>query len=264
MPSVKYNVHSSFADVPVRMPANEWPFTRCEVSDRVMKGLSFENSFEELASKPGYESTWVSGEVDKDPRTPYGIFMTIRTKSIMAGSVLLVMVIGAWLLAGCIGAGPTSSVVSRGKTKFPALTGTNLTGLQVDVPMGLQGTQRLVAVAFLQEQQSDVDTWVAHLDELRKTRPELTFYEIPMIYKGSVFFRFWLNNGMRAGIPDEQKRRSTITVYTDVEAFLKEIGAPNNQQIQIFLLDGEGTILGRTAGPYMLEKATELFATAKD
>ncbi len=189
--------------------------------------------------------------------------MTRRTKSIGAGAVLALMGIGAWLFSGCIGAGPTSDVISRGKTQFPALKGTNLQGLEIDVPAGLQGKQRLVAVAFLREQQEDVDTWVPHLDDLRKTHPELSFYEIPMVYKGSVFFRFWLNNGMRAGIPNEQTRRSTITVYTDVEAFLKDVGAPNNQQIQVFLLDGEGTIVGRTTGAYSAEKATALFATAK-
>lgn len=189
--------------------------------------------------------------------------MTRRTKSIGAGAALVLMGLGAWIFSGCIGAGPTSDVVSRGKKQFPALKGTNLQGIEFDVPTGLPGKQRLVAVAFLREQQEDVDTWVAHFDELRRTHPDLTFYEIPMVYKGSVFFRFWLNNGMRAGIPDEQKRRSTITVYTDVEAFLKEVGAQSNRQIQVFLLDQEGLIVGRAAGAYTEEKAKELFAPVK-
>lgn len=186
--------------------------------------------------------------------------MTKRTKSIGAGASIVFMVLGAWLFSGCIGAGPVSNVVTRGSKKFPALKGTNLQGVEIDVPAGLQGKPRLVAVAFLREQQEDVDTWVAHLDELRKNHPKLSFYEIPMVYKGNVLFRFWLNNGMRSGIPDEQKRRSTITVYTDVEAFLKEVGASTNRQIQVFLLDDEGTIVGRAAGAYSSEKATELFA----
>lgn len=189
--------------------------------------------------------------------------MTNQTKSIGAGAALALIALGAWLFSGCIGAGPTSDVVSRGKTQFPALKGTNLQGIEIDVPAGLQGKRRLVAVAFLREHQDDVDTWVAHFAELKKTHPELTLYEIPMVYKGSVFFRFWLNNGMRAGIPNEQTRRSTITVYTDVEAFLKEVGAQSNREIQVFLLDEEGAIVGRTAGAYTAEKATELFTAKK-
>jgi hypothetical protein len=189
--------------------------------------------------------------------------MTSRTKSIGAGAALVLMALGTWIFSGCIGAGPTSDVVSRGKMQFPALKGTNLQGLEIDLPAGLQGKQRLVAVAFLREQQEDVDTWVAHLDELRKLHPEMTFYEVPMVYKGSVFFRFWLNNGMRAGIPDEQKRRSTITVYTDVVSFLKDVGAQSNREIQVFLLDEAGAIVGRTTGVYTQEKATALFAAAK-
>jgi hypothetical protein len=38
------------------------------------------------------------------------------------------------------------------------------------------------------------------------------------------------------------------TVYTDVEAFLKELGASTNRQIQVFLLDDEGAIVGRAEG----------------
>jgi len=189
--------------------------------------------------------------------------MTMQTKTITAGLVFVVLAIGAWFLSGCIGAGPLSNVVSRGNSKFPAVKGTNLQGTEIDVPAGLKGNRRLVAVAFLQKQQEDVNTWVAHLDELRINNPELSFYEIPMIYKGNALFRFWLNNGMRSGIPNEQTRRTTITVYTDVESFLKEVGAPDNQQIQVFLLDEQGTILGRTAGAHSADKAKELFAKAQ-
>jgi ATP10 protein len=187
--------------------------------------------------------------------------MTKRTKVIGASAAVVLLAVGAWFFMGCIGAGPVSNVVSRGNTKFPAMKGTNLQGVEIDIPMGLQGKRRLVAVAFLEEQQADVDTWVAHLDELRKNHPELSFYEIPMVYKGNVFFRFWLNNGMRAGIPDEQKRRSTITVYTDVESFLKEIGATSNRQIQVFVLDENGVIRGRASGPFSPENAAALFSS---
>ncbi len=151
------------------------------------------------------------------------------------------------LLPGCIGAGTNSSLrpVPSG---FPEVTGIDLLGREVRLPAGLSGSPRVVVVAFEREQQADVDTWIRAAEPLLAARPAARLYEVPVIGASSAPFRFWVNNGMRAGIPDEAARRRTVTVYTDRDGFLATLGA-RRESITALLLDDGGRIAWRADGP---------------
>ena len=80
-----------------------------------------------------------------------------------------------------------------------------------------------------------------------KENPNLSFYEIQLICKLSVFKRMLLNNGMRFGITDEVARKRTIRVYTNCQEFFK-ITQMKEEQIYALLIDDNGKIIWRVEG----------------
>jgi hypothetical protein len=162
---------------------------------------------------------------------------------------LVVAAASLGLLVGCIGAGRTSTVGPAAVPEgFPQVVGINLEGAEIPLPAGFEGERNLVAVAFRQEQQAIVDTWIAAVAPLEAANPDLRFYEVPTIYEGSALFRLWVNNGMRSGIPDPAARARTITLYVDREAFTRSLAIPDLETVHLLLLDRSGRILWRTTG----------------
>ena len=63
---------------------------------------------------------------------------------------------------------------------------------------------------------------------------------------------------MRRGIPDQQARESTITLYIDKDPFRAEMGIPDEQTIYVLLLDATGRVIWRTEGAHADEKGNAL------
>ncbi|NTU70867.1 MAG: DUF427 domain-containing protein [Coriobacteriia bacterium] len=63
---------------------------------------------------------------------------------------------------------------------------------------------------------------------------------------------------MRAGIPDPDTRRHTLTAYTDLGALAKDLAIENLDTIQLFLVDCSGTILWRAQGEPSAESLRSL------
>ena len=164
---------------------------------------------------------------------------------------VLVGVLGALTLTGCIPAGINSPVQSSGATgvAFPDVVGIDLEGEQVSLPGGFAGRRNLVAVAFERDQQAVVDTWITAVEPLLARDRDLRLYEVPTIYESSALFRLWINNGMRAGIPDPAARRRTVTVYLDRERFTTALAIPDTREVHLLLLEADGRIVWRTTGP---------------
>ena len=157
----------------------------------------------------------------------------------------------ALTLVGFIPAGVNSPVQSIGVTGaiFPSVVGIDLEGTKISLPAGLAGRRNLVAVAFERDQQAVVDTWIEAAQPLLARDADLRLYEVPTISEGSPLFRFSVNNGMRAGITDEEARRRTVTIYVDRERFNAALSIPDTREVHVLLLDADGRIIWRTAGP---------------
>lgn len=164
------------------------------------------------------------------------------------GRAVLVFICAAALMSGCIGAGVNSPLEPQGTNRFPKVTGINLNGQSVEIPSDLPGHPRIVVTAFEQAQQADVDTWLNALSPDLAAAPTLRIFELPVIYTGTAAFRFWVNNGMRSGVTAPDARERTITVYTEREAFFRELQV-RQESISTFLLDRTGTIRWRADGP---------------
>jgi hypothetical protein len=62
-----------------------------------------------------------------------------------------------------------------------------------------------------------------------------------------------IDNGMRGGIPSDDARARTITLFTSVSRFVEATGLPGTDEIAILLLDGEGLIRWRGTGVHTPE-----------
>jgi hypothetical protein len=173
---------------------------------------------------------------------------------------LLLSIAAALTLSACIGAGDNSPLQSQGDNRFPAMTGIDLMGEERPLPDSFKGDLNIVTLAFEREQQENVNTWIPHAEKMEEEYKNVRFYEVPLIYEMNMVMRSWVNNGMRSGIPDEEARERTITVYTDRNKFLNMMNM-QTETIYTLLLDSDGTILWRAKGDATDEKLQELRKT---
>jgi hypothetical protein len=141
---------------------------------------------------------------------------------------------------------------------FPTVQGTNLEGKEYILPRDFEGRCNLLFVAFKREQQEMVDTWVPAARYLGSTYPELRYYELPTIKHLNAMTRWFINRGMRGGIPDPAARAATITLYIDKEPFRRALSIESEETITILLLDRAGHVLWRSEGPRTDETTREL------
>ena len=144
--------------------------------------------------------------------------------------------------------------------QFPSVTGSNLQRKKLSLPGAFEGELNLVFVAFQQWQQRQVDTWIPFARQLEEAHPELCYYELPTIQRLNALARTFINEGMRAGIPDPVSRERTITLYVDKEEFRQALQMPREDDIFVLLLDRDGAVLWRGEGAFTPETGESLAA----
>jgi hypothetical protein len=92
----------------------------------------------------------------------------------------------------------------------------------------------------------------------------LRYYELPTIQHRNILARTFINEGMRAGIPDPAPRERTITLYLDKAAFREALQLPHEDDILVLLVDRRGRVLWRTEGPYTQERGESLEEAVRD
>ena len=136
---------------------------------------------------------------------------------------------------------------------FPTVHGSNLLRQKMMLPQDFKGELNLVIVPFLQWQQSEVDSWVPWIVEMEAKYPGFLYYELPTIENRNIVFKTFINEGMRAGIPNPLTRERTITLYLDKADFQKTLDMPDEEHIYLLLLGNKGNILFRLKGPFSKE-----------
>ncbi len=142
--------------------------------------------------------------------------------------------------------------------RFPQVSGKNLLGDEVQLPGQLDADFNVLIVAFQRWHQSLVDGWVSFLENLKEKYPGLDFYELPTIRRMNWLYRNMLDRGMRAGIPSQETRKRTITLYINKDPFKNQLAIPNERDIHLFLVTPEGEILWTDSGEFDDEKGSRL------
>jgi hypothetical protein len=142
--------------------------------------------------------------------------------------------------------------------KLPIVKGSNLTRKKMSFPADFAGEMNLVFIAFLRWHQDLIDKWVPEVERLASEYAGLQYYEFPTLPSRGLFYRTFLNEGMRAGIPNQAARERTITLYLDKGAFRQALDIESEQDMWVYLFDRSGEVLWRTRGSLNNEKGAAL------
>ncbi len=142
--------------------------------------------------------------------------------------------------------------------RFPQADGFNLESEPLSLPADFAGTLNVVILAYIQWQQSQVNTWLPPLERLQAQYPDVAVYELPVIEDRSVLAKAFIDAGMRLGVPNREIRRKTVTLYLDVSTFNEALQVDHTDVIHILLLDADGTVLWREVGEYNTLKGDAL------
>lgn len=152
----------------------------------------------------------------------------------------------------------TDAIVDGSPDIFPTVTGTNLKREDKTYPADLPTDLTIIFIAFQQWQQNSVNGWLPTVQDIEAQNPEVSYLEFPTVWEMTSMRRTFLNEGMRAGIPDPTSRERTITLYLDKPTFRQKLNIPNEDQIVVLLVQQDGTIIWRTEGTHSSEKETAL------
>lgn len=154
-------------------------------------------------------------------------------------------------------------ILKSGGIHFPTVSGFNLDRQEFEFPRDFAAELNVLFVPFLQRQQLDVNTWVPFVQDLERTLPGVVYYELPTIWEMAALQRMFLNEGMRAGIPDQKSRERTVTLYLNKADFQRATGIDGDSQMHVLLVNRQGDILWRTTGSYSEEKGSQLLAAVE-
>jgi hypothetical protein len=143
--------------------------------------------------------------------------------------------------------------LERCKMTFPTVKGSNLLRKKLTLPQDFQGKFNLLFIPFQQWQQMEVDSWMALAKDLEEQNNSLVYYELPTIQTRNSFYKMFINEGMRAGIPNPKTRERTITLYLDKTDFRAALGMIDEEHIYVLVIDRQGNELFRTRGPHSPE-----------
>lgn len=136
---------------------------------------------------------------------------------------------------------------------FPRVSGSNLLRQKMNLPHDFQGKLNLVFIPFERWHQLEVDSWSALAEELEEKYEGLVYYELPTLQNGGFIYKIFLNEGMRAGIPNPKTRERTITLYLDKADFRAALDMADEEHIYVLMVDRTGKEFFRARGPYSRE-----------
>jgi hypothetical protein len=142
--------------------------------------------------------------------------------------------------------------------RFPTVTARNLQRHKVTLPDDFEGERNVLLIAFQQWQQSLIDTWLPFVQRLERAQQGVRYYELPVIQRLNFAARTFINEGMRAGIPDPLARERTVTLYLDKTLFRQTLDLPHEEDIFVLLVDRQGRVLWRSEGTFTSEKGDML------
>ncbi len=139
---------------------------------------------------------------------------------------------------------------------FPQITSENLARETFDLPGDFEGDLNLCLIAFQRWHQPLINSWVPLARRLEEKHPGFRYYEFPVIRRLNALFRSFIDQGMRAGIPEPVARHKTITLYTDKAPFKQALEIDDEDEIHLRLVDREGVVHWHVAGA-LTEDAAE-------
>lgn len=121
-------------------------------------------------------------------------------------------------------------------------SGTTLAGRRRTLPDDL-ARPTLLAFAYRQRQQPDVESWLAVVQG-----DEVDVLEVPLLGRRWMPARRFINGGMAANM-DLPTREQTMCVYTDVGAFRRDVLGVRSRKVLACLVHPGGEVAWHALGP---------------
>ncbi|MEQ8673003.1 MAG: hypothetical protein RLP44_30485 [Aggregatilineales bacterium] len=149
--------------------------------------------------------------------------------------------------------------------QFPTISGDNLLGQAVTYPADFSGDTVLAVVPFDRDQQVVANTWLPFVQEIAGEYPEFAYYNIPVFPDIESGFRVLARAGLILVIQDEHLREITATVFLDNrDEFLNALAIPDVEDVQILLMERDGTVLWRETGEFTEAKGDALLQAVEN
>lgn len=131
--------------------------------------------------------------------------------------------------------------VSAADRVIPPMTSADLNDRELRVPADMTGNPALWVVAFDRGHQGQVDRL---LKLAKAASPDVVFWEVPVIKDPGTVVRWFIDNGMRSGIPDGATRAQVVTLYVpDRAAWMQQMGIGTAAQASAVLVSPDGTVV---------------------
>lgn len=174
---------------------------------------------------------------------------------VIAGAITMLSFLTLAELGGFSYSSPAASVSAA---QFPTVKASNLEKRELSLPADFDGERNLLLIAFEREQQKNVDTWLHEMKRFEELDPGFRYYELPTIQRPIGLMRWFIDSGMRRGIPDLKARERTITLYLDKKPFCDVLHIYDQKKIYALLVDRSGKILWRSEGDFDNMKGAKL------
>lgn len=168
----------------------------------------------------------------------------------------------AWLaavaaaLALAFAAPSESSVMGR----LPSLNTTRLDLSPVSFPQDLPARPTLALVAFAKTQRAEIDSWIHGL-KLHQD-PSIAWLKVPVINDpGTASERHAAIQRIQQRHPKEADRARLLPLFTDRDAFVRNVGLSGTDHAGILVVARDGRVLARVEGHYDEDKAQALLET---
>lgn len=146
---------------------------------------------------------------------------------------------------------------------FPHIEGTSLLGKRFTLPYSFEGEYNIAIVSFHPTHVVQLQTWWPILDALREEFPDIETYELPTLPPYDSQSRVFIDLSLRQNLPDHAHGK-VIPLYVDKDAFRWELEMPTEEVIYVMLVEREGEILWRAAGPFDEEAFGDLVYLLRD
>ncbi|HEX3437175.1 MAG TPA: hypothetical protein VHT24_10455 [Pseudacidobacterium sp.] len=140
---------------------------------------------------------------------------------------------------------------------IPSFSGTNLANETVHLPITTSGARTVLVLGFSKKSGDACKPWFNAIASQLQAKPQVAYYEMPVIASAPSFVRGMILHNMRGSISAEQQKHFVpVTENAQVWKNAVNFSAPDDPYILI--VDDHGNIIWRDSGTWSPVKEQEL------
>ena len=145
----------------------------------------------------------------------------------------------------------------QGTTPLP-LEGLTFSDTKIKIPETFHGRLVLLCFGFSRKSQADFKSWVDPFKKRYLSNNEISHLEVAMIGRKSKIETFFIQKGMKAGIP-KSSHNNVMAYFGDIKQFKDYYGFSHKEKGYFLLLDKNSTIIWQNFGKATDKEIDKLF-----